>query len=154
VRPRLRLALALATLLACVAAVLQAPVEAAAPTATARYTAGVLTATNAERTRRHLAPLRRDRCLDGLARAQAQRMARAGELSHTTPFGSVLRRCRLTSAGENVAQHPGTARAVVRAWMGSDGHRANILHRSFRVIGIGAVRRGGTWWVAQVFGRR
>ena len=40
-------------------------------------------------------------------------------------------------------------------WMNSEGHRANILNPSFRLMGIGA-RKGhdGRWYVAQVFGRR
>lgn len=131
-----------------------APASAPAPAAAQRYAAGVLAATNAQRVARDLAPLRRDGCLTRLARAQAARMARDRELSHTTPFGRVLDRCRLTLAGENVAYHPGGSRAVVRAWMGSDGHRANILQPRFRLLGVGAVRRHGVWWVAQVFGRR
>ncbi len=37
--------------------------------------------------------------------------------------------------------------------MHSDGHRANILNRGYRVMGI-AARKGadGRWYVAQVFG--
>ena len=40
-------------------------------------------------------------------------------------------------------------------WMNSEGHRANILNPSFRLMGIGA-RKGhnGRWYVAQVFGRK
>ena len=39
--------------------------------------------------------------------------------------------------------------------MNSSEHRANILNRSFRLIGLGAVQDGrGRWWVAQTFGAR
>ena len=31
----------------------------------------------------------------------------------------------------------GTARAIVRAWMHSQGHRANILNRKYREMGVG-----------------
>ena len=50
----------------------------------------------------------------------------------------------------------GTGKSVVNdGWMNSEGHRANILNPSFRLMGIGA-RKGhdGRWYVAQVFGRR
>lgn len=40
--------------------------------------------------------------------------------------------------GENVAVGQRTAAAVVDAWMGSSGHRANILSGSFTTIGVGA----------------
>ena len=35
-----------------------------------------------------------------------------------------------------------TPRSVVRAWMHSSGHRANILTRTFRHIGVGVIRAG------------
>jgi uncharacterized protein YkwD len=42
--------------------------------------------------------------------------------------------------GENIAWgtgNLGTAAKIQRAWMASPGHRANILRRQFREIGIG-----------------
>ena len=42
--------------------------------------------------------------------------------------------------GENLAWGSGslsTPGAVMRAWLGSAGHRANLLRRSFRELGIG-----------------
>jgi uncharacterized protein YkwD len=42
--------------------------------------------------------------------------------------------------GENIAWGTlwlGTPRAIVRAWMASPGHRANILNRSYRYTGVG-----------------
>ena len=44
------------------------------------------------------------------------------------------------SLGENIAWgtgHLATAAQIQRAWMGSPGHKANILRRQFREIGIG-----------------
>jgi len=44
------------------------------------------------------------------------------------------------SLGENIAWATGTlatAEAIQRAWMDSPGHRANILRRQFREVGIG-----------------
>lgn len=42
--------------------------------------------------------------------------------------------------GENIAwgmRDQGTPRSIVGAWMNSSGHRANILSRDFREIGVG-----------------
>ena len=39
--------------------------------------------------------------------------------------------------------------------MHSEGRRANILSRDYRLVAVAARRgAGGTWYVAQVFGRR
>jgi serine protease len=52
--------------------------------------------------------------------------------------------------GENVAAGYPTAQSVMRAWMASPGHRANILNPAFKEIGIA---KDGAYWV-QVFGTR
>ena len=51
-----------------------------------------------------------------------------------------LRRVRSWRAGENIAWGRGeraTPREIVRAWMESPPHRANVLGRSFRELGVG-----------------
>lgn len=137
--------LALATLLATPAV--------AAPDADG-YVTRAEDATNARRAAHDLRPLARDACLERVAAAQAARMAGDRALSHTSGFKAVLRRCGLRSAGENVAQALGSDRGagVVGQWMRSSGHRANILDGGYRLLGMAAVRRGGSWWVVQVFG--
>ena len=64
--------------------------------------------------------------------------------------------------GENLAwgsRELATPRAIVRAWMKSPGHRANILRKKFRHIGIGVVKaspmgsRNAATYAAE-FGRR
>jgi uncharacterized protein YkwD len=60
------------------------------------------------------------------------RIARAGYLKGR---GAIL--------GENLAwgsQDKSTPRSIVRSWMNSPGHRANIIQGRFREIGIGVVR--------------
>ena len=66
--------------------------------------------------------------------------------SNGASFGARIKRTGWTRSrrsytiGENIGWGGGalaTPRAMVRAWMGSAGHRANILSRSFRMIGIG-----------------
>ena len=52
--------------------------------------------------------------------------------------------------GENIAQGQKTAKAVMNAWMTSNGHRRNILSVQSNEIGVGL---RGNFWV-QVFGKR
>lgn len=52
-------------------------------------------------------------------------------------------------AGENIAWSLHTVGDVHRQWMGSEGHRANILNPEYRVIGCGTA---GPYWVEN-FGR-
>ncbi len=99
-------------------------------------------------------------------------MARRNYFSHVSPAGSTfltrikrtgyLNGARSWSAAENIAwgsgEH-GTPRSIVRAWMRSSGHRANILGR-FRNVGLGIVRGtpangypGGATYT-NTFGRR
>jgi uncharacterized protein YkwD len=126
---------------------------------------------NAQRTRHNLRPLRLNRRLSTAARRHSRAMARRRFFSHTSPSGAsfvdrirragYLRRARSWSVGENIAY--GTGRrssplAIGRAWMNSPGHRANILSRSFRSIGIGIasgtpISRGGGTYTTD-FGRR
>ena len=59
------------------------------------------------------------------------------------------------AVGENVAMGYRSGGSVVTGWMGSEGHRANILTPTYRAVGMGAARDAdGRWWVAQVLGRR
>jgi len=126
-----------------------------AQTPEARYAEQATVATNAQRSEEGLGDLKTNTCLRRAAVRQATRMARDKEIFHQD-LGAVLQECHLTAAAENVAAGYRTGRAVVNdGWMHSEGHRANILNPSFRLIGIGA-RKGsnGRWYVAQVFGSK
>jgi uncharacterized protein YkwD len=65
------------------------------------------------------------------------------------------------AVGENIAWGSGrlsTPRSIASAWMHSPGHRANILGRTFRAIGIGIANGtpsgdGGATYTTD-FGRR
>ena len=105
---------------------------------------------NAERARRDLPLLRANSRLRRAAERHAEHMVGARFFDHTTPGGSTMvdriRRTGYTSGargwsiGENIAWGSGrlsTAAQIHRSWMNSPGHRANILQRSFREIGIG-----------------
>ena len=155
--PRLLLALMLALLLVPVApaapATRQAPcanadvMPGAANLATVR--AAVLCLHNRERSARGLAPLRENANLRRAADGHSTAMVTARFFDHTSPAGTdmvdrILRtgyaRNQGWSLGENIAWGTGrlaTAAEIARAWMASPGHRANILRREFREIGIG-----------------
>jgi uncharacterized protein YkwD len=125
----------------------------AATSPIATYQGQAFAATNRHRAAHHLVRLRHQDCVQRYAVGQAKRMARQHRMFHQD-LGRVLRRCHLSWAGENVAYGYPTGRAVVnRGWMHSSGHRANILNRHYRVMGIGARKAGGRWYVSQVFGR-
>ena len=42
-------------------------------------------------------------------------------------------------------------RTLYEAFMDSAGHRANILERRFRRVGIGVYAHGGFLWVTMIF---
>jgi uncharacterized protein YkwD len=107
---------------------------------------------NAERRRHGLKRLHANRKLAVAGERHARDMVQKQYFSHDAPSGqNFAQRILKTSyvpanaawnLGENLAWgggHMGTPRAIVRAWMASPGHRANILSRAFREIGIGIV---------------
>lgn len=108
---------------------------------------------NRERLNRDLRWAYWSSCLDRYAEAQAARMAKAKRMYHQDMM-TIARACRLNLVGENVAVGFSSGRTVTSAWMASPGHRSNLLHKDFRLIGVGAVQAtDGRWYVSQVFGR-
>ncbi len=121
--------------------------------------AEVVTATNTERSRHGLRPLVADARLIAAAQSHTQDMVRRSFFSHQNPDGAQVWD-RAVAAGypyrkvaENIAAGQRTATEVVRGWMDSPGHRANILDGELTQIGVGYVEGGsyGTCWT-QVFG--
>lgn len=116
---------------------------------TAQLEHTVLCLVNRERAARGLPRLRPNGKLDRAARGHSRHMASADFFSHDSPGGaSVLQRVKRRGyhgrsgllVGENIAWGSGsysTPAQIVEGWMNSAGHRANILHRSFREIGVG-----------------
>lgn len=110
-----------------------------------------LGAVNAVRADNGRAPLVYDPALEAAARAHGQDMARAGFFSHTWSDGSDIGQ-RLRRAGyafcfgaENIAAGQRSLEQVMAAWMGSRGHRRNILHRRAQAFGLARVT--GDRWV-------
>ncbi|MCG8458091.1 MAG: CAP domain-containing protein [Holophagales bacterium] len=125
----------------------------------------VLGAVNGERQARGLRRLFLRSELDRAAQAFAEDMLRRGFYGHFSPEGEdVLERVGRTGyaasrVGENIASGQPTVEMVVRGWMKSPDHRANILRPEFREMGLG-LAHGTTddglyrfLWV-QVFGTR
>jgi uncharacterized protein YkwD/stress response protein SCP2 len=121
--------------------------------------AEVVELTNAERVRHRLRPLTADGRLAAAAQAHSIDMVRRGFFAHESPDGSQVWH-RAVAAGyayrkvaENIAAGQRTADEVVRGWMGSPGHRANILDGDLTQIGVGRAEGGsyGVYWT-QVFG--
>ncbi|WP_435771567.1 CAP domain-containing protein [Nocardioides sp. SYSU DS0651] len=125
------------------------------------YEDRVLVLTNRKRRARGCAPLRANWTLRKAARSHSVTMARHNEMSHRLP-GEPRFSVRITRAGyrdwrivaENVARGFSSPAAVVKAWMRSPGHRANILNCRLRDLGVGVVLARGQLWWTQNFGRR
>jgi uncharacterized protein YkwD len=105
---------------------------------------------NEQRNMHGLHKLTSSRRLRHVATRYARYMVRHSFFAHVGPHGSTpLSRIRRTTylngagfwtIGENLAWGTGTLatpRMIVRAWMHSPEHRANILNRRYREIGIG-----------------
>ncbi len=118
----------------------------------------VVNLVNQERAKEGLAPLTIDN------KVQAAAMVRAEEcevrFSHTRPDGSnfatALKEQKVSyrSAGENIAYGQQTPEVVMKAWMNSSGHRANIMNPNFTTIGVGYYENAnGTDYWCQLFTR-
>ena len=112
---------------------------------------------NKERQAAGLAPLKVSVKLSEAARVKAADMRDNNYFSHNSPvYGSPFDMMRAfginyTAAGENIAKGQQSPESVMRAWMNSSGHRANILNSGYDQIGVGFVTdgRGTTYWVQQ-----
>jgi uncharacterized protein YkwD len=115
-----------------------------------RIRAAVVCLHNQIRARHHLPGLRENRRLRRAARGHSRDMVADGYFEHTTPEGATMAD-RIVRAkyvgwdepwllGENLAWGTGslgTPRGAVDAWMNSPAHRANLLKRAYREVGVG-----------------
>lgn len=106
-------------------------------------------------------PLRESPRLTRSATWKARHMAHFRYFGHSDPAPPVSRTvfqrlaaCGFGSSGsENIAYGYRTALSVVRAWLGSPGHRRNIELPRWKYVGVGvASSRGGPTFWAQNFG--
>ena len=96
--------------------------------------------TNRERVKHGLKPLRIDWELVTSARRPTSWMATNHALQHTSE-----------AVAENIAMGQSSAAAAVAAWMNSRGHRANLLNRGNRRLGVAAYTAsdGTIYWCQQ-----
>ncbi len=116
---------------------------------------------NVQRERHGLRPLRVSPRLEEDARLQAQQIATTGTFSHVIPgqpYPTPAARARAAGyrwniLGENLAWGYPDAATAVAAWMGSPGHRANILSHDYVETGVFlAADAHGNSIVVQTFG--
>lgn len=111
---------------------------------------------NQERARSGLSAYAYDPALALSAQRHAVDMAEQGYFSHTSLDGRSFGDRTIAAGydgsprGENIARGQRSPEQVMESWMGSGGHRANILSDSSNEIGVGFHENH---WV-QVFGRR
>ena len=136
----------------------KAPAAVAPPAAQGSVTArqdlaaSVAAATNAQRAAAGLGALSYRSC--SVPASWAVHMASTGSLTHNS-LTTVLSSCGgRTTAGENIAAGYTSVSAVTAGWMGSAGHRANILNPNFKSISVGVAQaaNGTYYWVEDFTG--
>jgi uncharacterized protein YkwD len=105
----------------------------------------VLTAINAARAKAGCGPLRVNAKLAAAAKSHARAMAEQNFFGHAgkdgSRFSSRIARQGYSyrTAAENIAAGQKTAAQVVKSWLGSSGHRRNILNCRMTETGIAVV---------------
>lgn len=128
--------------------------------------AAILQSINVERRRRGLGPLLRDATLADIARRTGEELIGRRRLDHIDrqgrgPSDRIARQHRrlIGLVGENLAAFSGhwpetsqaLAEELVRGWMGSPGHRRNILRADYSHSGVGLVMRDRELRCVQLF---
>jgi hypothetical protein len=106
-------------------------------------------------------PLRWSAALERAAGGHARDMAERGAMSHTGRDGSTppQRTTRAgyawSATGENIAAGQRDAESVVKSWLTSPGHCANLMNADYTEVGVAfatnPASEAGVYW-AQVFG--
>jgi uncharacterized protein YkwD len=112
---------------------------------------------NAERDRRGADALTLNDKLQTVAILHADWMAKNRLLSHYGEGGGPRDRLlrqgyQPKTGGENIAMGYASPKAVMVGWMGSGGHRANILNPAYRHVGYGVAYAGDVAYWCAVFG--
>lgn len=115
---------------------------------------------NIERAKAGVKPLIMCEKLVEVAKTKATEQASSGVLSHESPnYGRVGEMLCVfgidwSYCGENLAAGQSSPEAVVKAWMNSPSHKANILSENFALTGIALTKnaKGRIFWV-QLFSR-
>jgi uncharacterized protein YkwD len=117
--------------------------QAATVTVNGAPEAQVLALVNIERANAGCSEVTANDRLTAAARGHSSDMAARDYFSHDTPEGvSVGTRVtntgyRWSMVGENIAWGQADAKSVMKDWMNSSGHKANILNCKYRHLGVG-----------------
>ena len=128
--------------------------------ASTTFASQVIKLTNAERTKSGCKGLKSNAQLKSAAQKHSADMAKQDYFSHTGKDGrSPFERMgdagyAFSAAAENIAAGQRTPADVVKGWMNSPGHKANIVNCTYTEIGVGYAKGGsyGTYWT-QDFGK-
>ncbi|MDL2218498.1 CAP domain-containing protein [Christensenellaceae bacterium OttesenSCG-928-M15] len=124
----------------------EAPATPAPLTQEEAYALEVVRLVNEERAKEGLKALTADAGV--MAAAQMRAAEIQSVFSHSRPDGKSCftaldeQNVAYYGAGENIAAGQKTPEAVMKSWMNSSGHRANILNTSFTNIGVGCYKDG------------
>ncbi|MCQ2401129.1 MAG: CAP domain-containing protein [Lachnospiraceae bacterium] len=120
------------------------------------YEEKVVAVVNQERAKVGLGPVNIDETM--MAGAEIRAQEQQSLFSHTRPDGrdcfSVFSDLGIAAGyrGENVAYaSPCTPEFIMNGWMGSEGHKKNILDPRFTRIGVGYYESAGLGYWAQIF---
>lgn len=113
----------------------------ASPSGVTSQEQNLLRAINGARAAHGAPPLRLDGALQRAARSHSRGMIRTGSFTHGNWYQRLRRHgVRGRTFGETIAWgvgSEGTADAIVRMWLASPPHRATMLNRGFRRVGVG-----------------
>lgn len=121
----------------------------------------ILKLVNAERSKQGLSPLTLNWELSRVAKFKSEDMRDSKYFSHNSPtYGTPFEMIKnfgisYKTAGENIAAGQKSAEDVMKSWMNSSGHKANILNKNYTQLGVGYASGGsyGTYWTQMFIGK-
>ncbi|QLQ10650.1 MAG: CAP domain-containing protein [Nocardioidaceae bacterium] len=92
---------------------------------------------NKRRANHGFKPAKNTQCAAKWAAHWSAKMTKTGKFAHSD-LGGLLNKCNANYASENIAMiwDGAKPRDIVRMWMNSPGHRANILNKKARLTGV------------------
>lgn len=124
------------------AALLKANTSAPSAASTSTFALDVFKIVNQQRKKAGLKPILFNKKLSSIAMIKAKDLKVNKYFSHTspklgTPFQLLKSKgVKYRYAGENIAMGQRTPSQVMKDWMNSKGHKANILNKNYKYIGI------------------
>lgn len=135
--------------------------------------ADAMEAANRERDKFNRPPLEYHKCLASQAQSHAESMMRGyakqrtwsqrarrlfarplpDEALNHDGFSQRLAACGFGTGSENVAQGRRSGDAVISGWMGSSGHRKNLLKAAHTLAGVGYSNDDGRHWWCMIYAR-